>query len=85
MTPKTYRMCTGLVVVPTNLGCWQRLVVEATMKAVHRRKPLHVQSRVRGLVGTHTPALITKRVFVVVMTLQQWGNTHVSWAWTTQV
>ena len=72
MTPKTYRVCTGLVVVATNPGSWQRLVMEAMAKAVHRpllSKPWHTHSRVRGNVGPHTPALITKRVCVVVMTL----------------
>ena len=73
MSPKTFRECTGLVVVSTNLGSWQRLVMEAMAKAVHRpllSKPWHTHSRVRGNVGPHTPALITKRVCVVVMTLQ---------------
>ena len=88
MTPKTFRGCTGLVVVATNPGSWQRLVTEAVAKAVHRSLlciPLHTHSRVWGNVGPHTVALITKRVCVVVMTLQGWANTHVSLAWTAQV
>lgn len=54
MTPKTYRICTSLAVPSGKIGSWRLVCGEAQQKTVFQ----HLQSWVRGKVGTHTAALI---------------------------